>query len=438
MPKRIMVVLPVGRDRNYLGRVEEKTDEYEIVWMDDDLFQYPFPEEGFSLVDYTEKCSDFIAKSQVDGLYYSHDLANLVAAELAERHDIYGPSLEAMFLTNHKYYSRKNQPNSPWVDYIDLDTGEWGENKPTYPCYIKPTSLTMTLHQHQVKSQEEMDRLLNEIRDDLTEKMSIYHEFFREYIDLDKYPLADKNIMVVEELIEDFEQHCVEGWIGEDGEINVWAVSDHIYYPGDRKSIDCYATPTCLTEEVHQEIVEYAKEAVRQHGIDAGFWNVEVWRVDDGSWDDNITATEVNGRAASVWYNLYYNTFDVNMAEAILHLCGGNEEKTAELAPDYYETERCGSQFHVITYGEGEAEEFLDHDYIDSVEEPEIEVFYPRGSTVKQKETTGVWLARFELFGDDMVELCEKADELRSNMLKKPEYSPTHPERKPFYEELRV
>ncbi len=433
--KNIMVVLPTAREEKYLKPIVKENPRYNIEWMYDENFDYPFPEEEFSLVDYTEKCSEFIEENEVDGIYYSHDLANLVAGVLCDRHDIYGPTLESMFLTNHKYYSRDNQPNAPWFDYIDLDTGEWGEKEPTFPCYIKPTSLTMTLHQHRIDSQEELEEKLDEFRDDLTEKMALYREFFDEYVDTDKYPVASENIMVVEEEITDFDQFCVEGWIGEDGEPRVWAVTDHIYYPGKEKSIDVYATPTNLSDEEEKELIDYAKRAVKEHGIDAGFWNVEIFRVKN--WEgDNLTATEVNGRAASVWYDLYYNTYDSDLAKAMLHLYAGEPEKCDEEAPDYHNFERSGGQFHVITYGEGKAEELLDFDYIESIDEPEIEVFYPRGSVVKQRETTGVWLARFELFGDDIVELCKKADEMRDNMLKKPELSPTAPDREEFFQEF--
>lgn len=434
--KNILVVLPIGRDERYLKRVIKNNPGYNIIWKDNENFSYPFPDESFSLVEYTEKCSDFLESNQVDGIYYSHDLANLVAAVLCERHDIYGPSLEAMFLTNHKYYSRDNQPNAPWFSYLDLDTGECGCEDVKYPCYVKPTSLTMTLHQHQIHNEQDLEEILPELQADIPEKMRIYREFFDEYIDLDKYPLANKNMMVIEEFLEEFEQHCVEGWVGPEGELNVWAVSDHIYYPGLRKSIDCYATPTSLPADVRKKVVEYAKEAVRQHGIDAGFWNVEVFRVK--GWEEEITATEVNGRAASVWYDLYYNTFGKDLSKAMLHLYSGEPEKCRKEAPDYKNSPRAGAQFHVITYGEGKAEELLDFNYIDSLDEPEIEVFYPRGSEVKQVETTGVWLARFELFGNNMVKLCKKADEIRENMLKKPELSPSPPEeRKPFYQDLR-
>ncbi len=419
--KNIMVILPTPRDRNGLS---DASDEYNIHWMDDDNFDYPYPKDNFDMVEYTERCSKYIEENNINGILYSHDLANLVAGVLCDRHDIDGPSLESVFLTNHKYYSRRKQPNTIWSDYIDLETGEWGELEPTFPCYIKPACLMMSLYQYTIETPEELEKALKELKKELPSLLKPYNKFFEKYIDLDKYPLANKNIVVVEELVENANQHCVEGWFDPEGNPHIWAISDQIYYPGKRKSIDVYTTPSVLPKDIKSKMKEYALQAVNAHGIDSGFWNVEIWR--KGDW---LTATEVNGRAASVWFNLYKHTFDISLYKAMLYLCCNEGEKCYNESPKSIDEKRIGGQFHVITYGEGLAEEFLDFDYIQSVDEPEIEVFAPKGTKIEQKRTTGYWLARFHLFGEDYNQICKEADQLRENMLKQPELSPQPPER---------
>ncbi len=75
--------------------------------------------------------------------------------------------------------------------------------------------------------------------------------------------------------------------------------------------------------------------SVKQHGINAGFWNVEIWR--KGDW---ISATEINGRSASVWYDLYYRTFDKSLSRAMVYLCCGEGEKTYNESPQRLKGDR--------------------------------------------------------------------------------------------------
>jgi len=122
---------------------------------------------------------------------------------------------------------------------------------------------------------------VEKLRAELPLLLQLFNRFFERYVDLDKYPLATENIMVVEELVEDAEQHCIEGWFDSKGNPYFWAESDQIYYPGDRKSIDVYTTPSLLPRDVLDKIEEYALQIVKNHKIKRGFWNVEIWRIGD-------------------------------------------------------------------------------------------------------------------------------------------------------------
>lgn len=412
--KNIQVLLPTSRDRNGLKSVGS---DYQFHWMEDKDFDYPYPGTAFDLIKYTEQCSRYIEEHHIDGIIYTHDLSNLVAGVLCDRHNILGPTLESMFLSNHKYYSRRKQPSNIWSDYIDLDTGEWGELEPVYPCYIKPPTLTMSLYQYRVDSREEMDSILKKLREDLPPLLQLYNRFFERYVDLDRYPLAAKNIMVVEELVEDTEQHCIEGWFDSKGNPRFWAESDEIYYSGDRNSIDVYVTPSLLPPDVLDKMKEYALQIVKNHKINRGFWNVEIWR--KGDW---FTATEVNGRSASVWKDLYKGTYDFSLYKAMVYLCCGEDEKCLQESSKKFNGHKVGGQFHVITYGEGKSEEYID--LSDEIKDTEIEVMAPAGTEIVQTGTSGYWLARFNLYGESFSEIYERAQKIREMLLLKPDKSP--------------
>jgi biotin carboxylase len=266
-----------------------------------------------------------------------------------------------------------------------------------------------------------MKKALETLRKELPAWLEPYNKFFDKYVDKTKYPIASKNIMVVEQLVEKSNQHCIEGWFDPDGTLHIWKISDYLYYPNDKESIDVYVTPSTAPKENQEKMINYAVETVKNHGIKYGFWNVEMW-----SKDDWLTVTEVNGRSASVWHNLYKNTFNKSLYKAMLYLACGEEEKCYQESPDSDASvsDRVGCQFHVITYGEGKAKDLLDFEYVRSIDETDVEVFVDEDDEIRQTRTTGFWLARFHLYGDDFSKLCTRADELRAKMLKKPELSP--------------
>ncbi len=415
----LLVLLPTDRDREKLGG---RDLPYDLHWFEDPDFDYPQPGEEFDMVEYTERASEYVLEEDIDGVLFSHDVANLVGGVLVDRHDLPGPSLESVFLADHKYYSRHHQPNTPWFDYIDLETGEWGHYDVQFPAYLKPPFLTMTLLQYRVDSQAEYDEAMSVVERELPKYTTPFTDFFEEYVDTEAYPLATKDVMMVEEPLEDWTQHCVEGWVDRDGEIHIWAISDHNYYAGDELAIDNYSTPSTLPSEAQATLIDIAEDAIDQHGFKHSFWNVEIFRL-----SDRHVITEVNGRTASVWEPLYQGVFDTSVYEGIMHLAADRPERTQSVAPDWQpdsEYERIGAQFHAITFGEGPAEDHVDFEFAETVTDTDIELFVEPGDRIEQLRSSGFWVARFHLFGEDYPAMLERADEIRAGLLKRPAESP--------------
>jgi len=415
----LLVLLPTERDREQLGG---KSLPYDLHWMEDPDFEYPQPGTDFDMVEYTERSSEYVDEEGIDGVLFSHDVANLVAGVLVDRHDLPGPSLESVFLADHKYYSRKHQPAVPWFDYIDLETGEWGEYDPQFPAYLKPPFLTMTLLQYWVDGPEEYEEAMAVVDRELSKYAAPFKDFFREYIDTDEYPLATKEVMMVEEPLSDWTQHCVEGWVDPDGEVKIWAISDHNYYAGDEQAIDNYSTPSTLPGATQEELIDIATDAITQHGFEQSFWNVEIFRLPERN-----VITEVNGRTASVWEPLYQGAFDTSVYEGIMHLAADRPDQVEAVKPDWEpnpEYETMGAQFHAVTFGEGPAEEYVDFDYAKRVDDTDIQLFVEPGDEIQQSSSSGFWVARFHLFGEDYDEMLARADEIRTGILKRPSESP--------------
>lgn len=424
-PTNILVVLPTARDHEALDSLEITRNEYRFHWMDDSTFRYPDPCPNFRLSDYIQRCSTYISQNKIEAVLYSHDLASLVAAALCEKHHLIGPTVESMFLSSHKYYSRQKEENPIWFDFIDLDKPVKDEiTILSYPVYLKPPCLVLTLFQYKIKNHEDLKSALAIVRKEIYEWNRIYYDFFCSHVNLTKYPLANRNIMLIEELVEGASQHCVEGWVDNDGTFNLWAVSDSNYYPDGRLAIDNYSTPSRLSKFRQEQIINEAFTVVKNHGIRNGFWNVELWLK-----GDRCIITEVNGRSASVWQSFYLAAYGKSLYQAMVHLACNQSDACHSLSPDHplkpnFKARFCG-QFHVITYGEGQADEFLDYEFIASFPELKITTFVPANTIIRQNRTSGFWLARFEMDGESYELVCEKANKLRDRLLKKAHLSPS-------------
>jgi hypothetical protein len=317
---------------------------------------------------------------------------------------------------------QKKRKKSILIDIIDVENGTKNLENLTYPVYIKPPCLMFSRFQYRIASQQELTDAVETVRPQLSNWNKTFHDFFRQYVDLDKYPLADKNIMLVEELVQNASHHCVEGWVEPDGSIHIWALSDQNYFTDGRMTLDNYSTPSYLSQDLQDRIISESIDIVKNIGIKSGFWNLEIWIQ-----GDRYLLTEVNSRCVSFFYNLYSGAYQTSLYQAIIHLACGNVAACRALAPKAPENSgwvRFGAQFHVVTYGEGNVEDFIDYHFLDSISETKVTVFPDKGQYITQTSSAGYVLARFDLFGKSHEEINERALYLRSKMLKKPECSP--------------
>jgi biotin carboxylase len=159
--------------------------------------------------------------------------------------------------------------------------------------------------------------------------------------------------MLVEELVMAKNQHCVEGWTDSKGNHSIWCVWDYNYFPGGRLAIDNYTAPSRVRPDLLQKMIDLSFTIATSHKMRDTFWNVEIWQ----DRDDDLIITEINPRCASVWHNIYAKAYDCNLYEAMLRVCC---DETIEKTPHLFATEIVAGQFHVVTFGEGKASEYVD------------------------------------------------------------------------------
>lgn len=398
----VLITCPSQRDRNAVANLSG----YNFHFLDAKLNpRTPSPE--LDLLEYIDRCRDYICTRHIDAIFYSRDVADLVAAALCAEFGFPGPSVESVFQCIHKYYSRKSESSPIRCEYIDLR-----DERPqitSYPCYLKPPWLNLGILGFKLESPEDLQHALMIARRDYGSWSPLYYPFFRRYIDLQKYPLATRDIMLVEEFV-DGPQVTVEGWVYQQ-EPYIWAITDTNTYPGSRV-IDNFSLPSRHPPRLQQLLVQRAKEAIHNVGLDNGFFNIEFWCHEDG-----VTLTEINGRAATCFYNLYRHCLDACIYEAGLQLaCGKQPSVNISVA------KKAGGQFNFITFAEDRADRLFD--FTRAREIPGFTLYFSEADQVKQMSEFGIVLAQLDLFGSSYEEIHTEAERLRRLLLRQPQKSP--------------
>lgn len=398
----VLITCPSQRDRNAIANI----DGYRFHLLDAPLNPRT-PSPDLDLLAYIDQCRDYVRTHHIDAIYYSRDVGDLVAATLCEEFGLPGPSVESVFLCIHKYYSRRSEPSPIRCEYLDLHDEH--PQVSIYPCFIKPPWLNLGILGFKLDSPADLQQAVTIARRDYGLWSPLYYPFFRRYIDQQKYPLATRDIMLVEEFI-DGPQVTVEGWVY-NGQPYIWAITDTNTYPGGRV-IDNFSLPSRHPAHIQAQLAQQAKAAIHNIGLDNGFFNIEFW-----CHEDSVTLTEINGRAATCFYNLYRHCLNGCIYEAGLTLaCGRNP------AANIAGTGVVGGQFNFITFAEDWAESLFDFERARTL--PQLSVYWAEGSWVKQMSEFGIVLAQIDLFGRSYEEIHAEAERLRRWLLKRPESSP--------------
>ena len=399
----VLVTCPSQRDRKALAAI----DGYRFHLLDAKLNPRT-PSTELDLLAYVDQCREYVRTHHVDAVFYSRDVADIVAAALCEEFGFRGPSVESVFLCLHKYYSRLTESFPVRCAAIDLHDAN--PEVPGYPCYIKPPWLNLGILGFKLESPDDLRHALRVARQEYGAWSPLYFPFFRRYIDSQKYPLAARDIMLVEEFI-DGPQVTVEGWVS-DHRPCIWAITDTNTYSGSRV-IDNFSLPSRHSPWTQALLSERAMEAIGNVGLNNGFFNIEFWCHRDG-----VTLTEINGRAATCFYNLYRQCLGSCIYEAGLALATGQQF----VLPSTSTTAVVGGQFNFITFAEGRAEYLLDFARAQAI--PQLSLYVSPGDRVKQVSEFGTVLAQIDLFGRSYAEIHTEADRLRRLLLIRPDCSP--------------
>ena len=187
-----------------------KSGRYQFISLRDELVRC-VKGESFDFVGAAKMCFDFIEDSDVDVLVALDDYSTSLLSLLVEANDhkFRGPTLESLFLTIHKFYTREViDPNPVPFCYIDLKSpitlskAETLASKVGFPSILKPFNGFADSLIRKVSNASEIFQIVNLIQKHEYPIISDFKPLYSRFLDSTKFPLALCEGMILEEFID--------------------------------------------------------------------------------------------------------------------------------------------------------------------------------------------------------------------------------------------
>jgi hypothetical protein len=252
-----------------------------------------------------------------DGIVATKDQSALLAAVLAERRGLPGPSPASVLACQHKPTSRELQravapASTPRA--APLDAGPPFEP----PFFAKPVVGRLSQGAVRIDGPEDVARL---------DHGGTYADRYEAIAALAGAELGHAHGFVAEELLEGREV-TLEGYVRE-GHVTTIGVTDSVMYPGTI-SFERFEYPSALPAERRAELVELARRIVPAHGLDDVFFNIEFFVPEDGP----AGIIELNARLASQFAPLVLAVHGRSTYDALFALACGTDPAWAPGTPD--------------------------------------------------------------------------------------------------------
>lgn len=321
--------------------VIKECPEYEIVSSEKDPYPYYNRLANYTAntcsVEYMKSVIKSVEKyfmenlNDINGLFIKLDIeAVIISAVLTRLNEkqelkIKFPSFECVFLCNNKYYQRKNDENSIEFSYIDVDDDDCtklnSNQMPQLPFILKAPELQMSVHQYVIKDYDQLKEIIEKLRSDLPNYNCDTKYVNEHYLDLEKYPLANKNIMICEQFMSDYLQINWEGWADHQGNIFTYGFIDEIL--ADYGIFSDFIMPSIMSNEIQNNVEKICMKFLKNISFKSSFVNIELWIKKNDSNDIHII--EVNPRSAFSYHKQYLTSYrGANLYNSIIELSMGN------------------------------------------------------------------------------------------------------------------
>jgi ATP-grasp domain len=304
----ILVLCPQERDLKAI-RAAGLEERYRVRFAGSDLDQL----EDFDPEAFLDECEGIPA----DAVVGTKDQSALLAALLAERRGLPGPSPQALVACQHKPTARAIQQRvAPMATprFAVLN----GDPPFDVPFFVKPVVGRLSQNVFRIDDPAELLDL---------HELDRYTTRYAEIAALAGADPAAAHGFMAEELLSGLEV-TLEGYV-HDGRVTTIGVTDSIKYPGTL-SFESFDYPSALPRDRLDELSEISARVLPAFSFESGFFNVEFFVPEDGP----AQIIEVNGRIASQFAPLVQAVHGRSTYDALFKLALGEDPTWEAREPD--------------------------------------------------------------------------------------------------------
>lgn len=267
---------------------------------------------------------------------------------LAARFGLPGPTLEAVLKCENKYWSRLEQHkvipgHIPQFRAFDpFDDEAYGRLQLLPPFWIKPIKSFRSFLAFQINDERQFREAMTICRD----KVGFMNEPFRYLMQQFGAPaeIADMPETFVAESPIGGAQCTLEGYV-HNGQVSVYGVVDSVREK-DSSSFSRYEYPSSLPLEIQHRMIDVARLAVLQAGLDNSPFNVEFF-YDQTS--DQVWLLEINPRISQAHTDMFEKVHGISHHAIMLDLALNRKPKPMERRGDF----NAAAHFMLRTYERG-------------------------------------------------------------------------------------
>ena len=304
----ILVLCPQERDLKAI-RAAGLEERYRVHFAGSDLDQL----QDFDPEAFLDECEAMPA----DGVLGTKDQSALLAALLAERRGLPGPSPQALVACQHKPTARRIQQRvapeaTPRFAVIN------GDPPFEVPFFVKPVVGRLSQNVFRIEDPDDLQDL---------HEIDRYTTRYAEIAALAGADPAAAHGFMAEELLSGVEV-TLEGYV-HGGRVTTIGVTDSIKYPGTF-SFESFEYPSALPRERLDELSDISARVLTALGFEGGFFNVEFFVPEDGP----AQIIEANGRIASQFAPLVQAVHGRSTYDALFRLALGEDPAWGPCEPD--------------------------------------------------------------------------------------------------------
>lgn len=294
-------------------------DRYEITYADE------FPMEKF-IEQAKAQLNAF--DGSIDGIVGYWDFpTSVLKAMLRKECGLTTPSLESILRCEHKYWARKTQkkvlpemvPEFRAVDPFDPDSVAAIDLD--YPYWLKPVKSHSSYLGFKIHDRAELKRAI-----ELT-KQGIHRfgdplNYAMERADIPpEIAEVDGYHCIAEAMISTGRQCTLEGYVY-NGEVVIYGTIDSIRDPKHRSTFARYEYPSRLPAPVKRRMIEAARKAVCETGLDNAPFNIEFYYNQP---QDRISLLEINARISKSHIPLFNLVDGASHQQVMVQLAAGEK-----------------------------------------------------------------------------------------------------------------